>query len=238
MRRALDPDRWTFNVVERSAAVREATADDNQGHTIVRCGGDPDVALEQCRREAAELTRRKREAAERQRATGPGEVFVRRLAKALPEAYVGVDLPDAYDFADDMTPRDRQRYPDDDGWATTIALADAMRWLETEALVVDRRRRSTTVPPGSVEALRRFFAYVEQAITDCEPDQRGWIMVELFEHVPWTEDVVEYLGPETVGLLRQAQQAPRRLQQPGWTVERITRTQRWGAQRRPPLCGD
>src|SRR4051812_37850351 len=100
----------------------------------------------------------------------------------------------------------RVRAGDDDGWARTIALADAVKWMESEALVVNRRRETTALRPERADVLRRFFAYMEQVIADpaCRADQ-GWIMVELFEGIPWVEDVIEFLGPDTAALLREAQ---------------------------------
>src|SRR4051812_36462232 len=126
-----------------------------------------------------------------------GEQFVRGLADAVPEVFAGVDLAEEYDYAEYSA-------PDEDAWARTIALADVMRWLEDEALVVKRRKASTAIRRPDV--LRRFFAYMEEVLADHAGDSgRGWIMVELFEGIPWVEDVIDFLGPQTVALLREAQ---------------------------------
>jgi hypothetical protein len=138
---------------------------------------------------------------------GSGEEFVRGLAEAVPEVFAGVDLADEYDLSEWA---DEPAGPDDDGWAQTIALADAVQWVEGNALVVHRRRESTKRPPEGADALRRFFAYMEQVIADAPEDDRGWIMVELFEGVPWIEDVIDVLGPKTIESLRVAQRELRR----------------------------
>jgi hypothetical protein len=73
-----------------------------------------------------------------------GERFVRGLAAALPEAFAGRDLSDAYDYSAESA-------SDEDPWAMTIALADAVRWLEDHVLDVDRRAQTCALrPTGSV----------------------------------------------------------------------------------------
>src|SRR3954471_4036692 len=101
-----------------------------------------------------------------------GEQFVRGLADAVPEVFAGVDLAEEYDYAEYSA-------PDEDAWPRTIALADAVKWMEDEALVVKRRNASTAIRRPDV--LRRFFAYMEEVLVDHPGNSdRGWIMVELF----------------------------------------------------------
>jgi hypothetical protein len=89
----------------------------------------------------------------------------------------------------------------------TMALADAVRWLEDHVLDVDRRAQTCVLRPTASETLRRFFSYIEQVLEATAGGSRtGWMQVELFEGVPWTEDVIGYLGPRTTALLRDAQQ--------------------------------
>lgn len=126
-----------------------------------------------------------------------GEHFVRGLADAVPEAFAGIAVAAEYDYA-------AHEQPGEDAWARTIALADAVTWMEAEALVVDRRQASTAVRRPDV--LQRFFAYIEGVLVEHASDRdRGWIMVELFEGIPWVEDVIDFLGPHTTALLRDAQ---------------------------------
>ena len=126
-----------------------------------------------------------------------GEQFVRGLANAVPEVFAGIDLAEEYGYA-------AYSAADEDAWARTIALADAVKWMEAEALVVSRREESTAV--RRPDLLRRFFAYVEEVlVAQSDDSDRGWIMVELFEGIPWVEDVIDFLGPQTTALLREAQ---------------------------------
>jgi len=137
---------------------------------------------------------------------GRGERFVRGLAAAVPEAFADVDLAGEYDHTV-WTSVDETTSPGgpDDAWARTIALADAVRWIEDHALIVKRRRMSTSVRPGGADPLDRFFAYIEEHLRSAPAQDRGWISVELFEGIPWVEDVLDHLGPRTVELLREAQ---------------------------------
>ena len=133
-----------------------------------------------------------------------GERFVRGLAAALPEAFGDVDLEAEYDYGVETA-------VDDDPWVRTIPLADAVKWIEDSALHVDRWRQTVAVRPGGEDPLRRFFGYMELVVARAErPKDTNWIKVELFEGIPWTEDVISYLGPETVALLREAQDTLRR----------------------------
>lgn len=65
MRKAWDPDRWTFRADEISNSCWEAVADDQQGTVIRRVdsASDPDELLSRVKDEAAEITRRRHEAA-------------------------------------------------------------------------------------------------------------------------------------------------------------------------------
>lgn len=47
---------------------------------------------------------------------------------------------------------------------------------------------------------------MEEVLVEQASDRdRVWIMVELFEGIPWVEDVIDSLGPQTTALLREAQ---------------------------------
>lgn len=131
-----------------------------------------------------------------------GKRFVCGLVAAVPEAF-GEDREAAYDY----TPLSAEG---DDPWARTIALDDAVVWIEDVALDVDRRAQTCAVRPDGEDALRRFFGYLEQVL-ETSTDEHGdvWLAVELFEGIPWTEDVIEYLGPRTRALLLHAQDALR-----------------------------
>jgi hypothetical protein len=128
-----------------------------------------------------------------------GERFVRGLADAVPEAFTGVDLADKYDQAEWTTAVELSRMGrDDDAWARIIALADAVSWIESEALVVDRPRGSTAIRPERADAIRRFFAYMEEVISGAAGRDRGWIMVELFEGITGAGAGAEHCaGPQT-----------------------------------------
>jgi hypothetical protein len=132
-----------------------------------------------------------------------GERFIRGLAAALPEAFGDVDLDAEYNYAAETA-------AGEDPWVSTIALADAVKWIEDSALHVVRRRETVAVRPGGEDPLRRFCCYIELVIARAErPTDTNWIMVEMFEGIPWTEDVIAYLGPATIALLREAQDALR-----------------------------
>jgi hypothetical protein len=66
-KKAWDPDRWTFRIEETRNLCWTATADDQQGTVIERTAwsDDPDEVLRTVKDEAAEITRRRREAARR-----------------------------------------------------------------------------------------------------------------------------------------------------------------------------
>ena len=132
-----------------------------------------------------------------------GERFIRGLAAALPEAFGDVDLDAEYNYVAETA-------AGEDPWVSTIALADAVKWIEDSALHVVRRRETVAVRAGGEDPLRRFFGYMELVIARARrPEDTNWIMVEMFEGIPWTEDVITYLGPETIALLREAQDALR-----------------------------
>lgn len=120
------------------------------------------------------------------------ERFVRALAATLPEAFEGLDVEVAY-----FSPSDEH------GWDTYVPLARARDWIEDHALAVDRR--SETVEIRRAEILQRFFGFIESVAQGADQSTQNLLMIELFEGTPWTEDVLRFLGPETVALLRQAQ---------------------------------
>jgi hypothetical protein len=122
------------------------------------------------------------------------ERFVTGLAAALPEAFADRDVRDEY-------------YVDyDDSWLTYPALGDARMWLEEHAIRISLAARQVAVLPGGEDRLRRFFAYMEEVAAGADDDERlaNLLMIELFEGVVWTEDVIEYLGPRTRALLEDA----------------------------------
>jgi hypothetical protein len=133
-----------------------------------------------------------------------GERFIRGLAAALPEAFADADLGAEYNYS-------LETAAGDDPWVRSIALADAVEWIEQRALEVVRRRETVAVRPGGEDPLRRFFGYMEVVIARADgPADTTWIAVEMFEGIPWTEDVIAYLGPHTTALLRSAQNTLRR----------------------------
>jgi hypothetical protein len=133
-----------------------------------------------------------------------GERFIRGLAAALPEAFGDTDLDAEYNYS-------LETAAGEDPWVRSIALADAVEWIEHRALEVVRRRETVAVRPQGEDPLRRFFAYMEEVIARAKrPADTNWIAVEMFEGIPWTEDVITYLGPQTTALLRNAQNTLRR----------------------------
>jgi hypothetical protein len=78
----------------------------------------------------------------------------------------------------------------------TIALADAVRWLEDHVLDVDRRAQTCALRPTAPETLRRFFSYIEQVLGGRAGGSRtAWMQVELFEGVPWTSSAIWVRAP-------------------------------------------
>ena len=124
------------------------------------------------------------------------ERFVRALAQALPEAFAGLDLAEQFSSNDPAVP--------DENWWVTIALSRAVVWLSSQALELDVRAQTTTILPGGDDPLRRFFDFIESELR-LRGGAPGWMQVELFEGVAWTEAVIEFLGPLTVASLRDAQ---------------------------------
>lgn len=59
------PDRWKFSVEEKSPSVWVATAEDQQGEVLRRTRFDAHEALRLVKQDAAEVTRRRLEAADR-----------------------------------------------------------------------------------------------------------------------------------------------------------------------------
>jgi hypothetical protein len=128
-----------------------------------------------------------------------GERFIRGLAAALPEAFGDTDLDAKYNYAAETA-------AGEDPWVRSIALADAVQWIEDKALDVVRRRETVAVRPGGEAQLTRFFGYMELVVGRADgPKDTNWIAVEMFEGIPWIKDVITYLGPQTTALLREAQ---------------------------------
>ena len=50
---------WSFEIDEESAGVYQVVAKDARGRTIVRVATDPEFLIDECRREAADLSQRK-----------------------------------------------------------------------------------------------------------------------------------------------------------------------------------
>ncbi len=135
----------------------------------------------------------------------PGKTFVEGVTSALPDAFAGVDLKERYGYGLEY-PQPWNK-PDYDGWLGTIALSDTVSWLGQHAVACDPRAETTSVRPGGEKHLAALFDYIERLIAEAG-DYRGihWIDSELFDTVPWTEAVVEHLGPLTVARLREAQE--------------------------------
>ena len=133
-----------------------------------------------------------------------GKAFVLGLAAALPEAFAGRDLEAEYGYGLQYPqPWDP---PDYDGWLGTIALDDAVAWISEYAVECDGRAETSAVRSGGEKYLRPFFDYMESVIHEgADYPAIHWIDTELFKAVPWTEAVIEYLGPQTVRRLRIAQ---------------------------------
>jgi hypothetical protein len=64
MKKPWDPNRWTYSVDEVSNNMYEVVANDHQGTEIRRHAPDSDALLAAVKEEAAEITRRRREAAD------------------------------------------------------------------------------------------------------------------------------------------------------------------------------
>jgi hypothetical protein len=83
-----------------------------------------------------------------------------------------------------------------------IALGSARMWIEEHALRVDLIRRRRTV--RNEEPLRRFWDFVERQLAAGDREVENLVAIECFEGVVWVEEVIEYLGPRTRELFRQA----------------------------------
>jgi hypothetical protein len=124
------------------------------------------------------------------------ERIIRGLAAALPEAFAGRDLVEEYaDWGE----------PEHD-WLAYIAVPDARTWIERNALDIDPIGCVARVRPGGEDALRRFFEYFEALAADPDRDMQNLLMIELFEGVPWVQDVIDYVGPNTRAVMRRAQE--------------------------------
>ncbi len=133
------------------------------------------------------------------------EEFVLGLVRALPEAFEDVDVHDEYDYSDTPPASWEHRGGENDGWQGVLACDHAVTWILGKVVHVDRRAKAAGVRPGREDALRRFFAFIEDALERSSRSGRNWLIVCLFEAQPWTEDVLEYLGSRTVEALREAQ---------------------------------
>lgn len=60
------------------------------------------------------------------------------------------------------------------------------------------------VREGAEEAMRRFWAVMELAAADADGPRETLLMIQLYEGVGWTDDVIEYLGPRAVELMHTA----------------------------------
>ena len=60
--------------------------------------------------------------------------------------------------------------------------------------------------PGGEDALRRFFDYFEPLASDPDRDVKNLLMIELFEDIPWVQDVIDYVGPHTRAVMARAQE--------------------------------
>lgn len=52
---------WIFDIDEKSAGVYEVVARDAKGHTITKAGTDPERLIDECKRDAADLSSRENE---------------------------------------------------------------------------------------------------------------------------------------------------------------------------------
>ena len=67
---------------------------------------------------------------------------------------------------------------------------------EARSVVLDGRVLTSAVYGGSAHV-----------VANSEDAPMQWIPSEIFAHVPWLEDMIEFLGPRTVALLPEAQGA-------------------------------
>ena len=51
------PD-WAFDIDEKSVGVYEVVAKDRKGHVITRTGADPEQLIDECRKDATDLSRK------------------------------------------------------------------------------------------------------------------------------------------------------------------------------------
>ncbi|WP_354697222.1 hypothetical protein [Paraconexibacter sp. AEG42_29] len=112
-------------------------------------------------------------------------------------ADLAVVLPQA------VPPADMSWYLDTDGRPLLyVAFGDAREWIEKNVLVhayVSEPR--TSVRPAHRATFVEFWELVERAAEDADRDRRLLLMIELYEHVGWTDDVLAYLGPNALELL-------------------------------------
>jgi len=112
---------------------------------------------------------------------------------------------DEHDYSDTPPEAWEHRGGENDGWQGVVACDHAVSWVLREVVNVDWQAIVARVRPGREDALRRFFAFIEDALEQFSRNGRNWLIVCLFESQPRTEDVLEYLGPRTVEALREAQ---------------------------------
>lgn len=73
-----------------------------------------------------------------------------------------------------------------------------------EAIDRDLPPPHAIVRAGTEEAMRRFWAIMELAAEAADGPRQTLLMIELYEGVGWTEDVIEYLGPRALEVMHTA----------------------------------
>lgn len=162
------------------------------------------------------------------------EDFLRVLVDVLPEAFsteriddyvdedLGVQLYSALGDArcwieDEVLMIERPGFTDDMLEQVVQALGTAAYYASigdakggdadldrVEAIDRDLPPPNAIVRAGAEDAMRRFWAIVELAADDADGPRRTLLMIELYEGVGWTEDVIEYLGPRAIELMNAA----------------------------------
>ncbi len=118
--------------------------------------------------------------------------FVQQLARMFPEAFDAAGFP-----LDD--------YLDDDDVDAYAALGRVRTHLEQQMLQFHPLRHRASVRLGCEQRFAQLWGLIEEALLDADDQLKTVLMIELFEGVGWTEDVLQYLGPRTRELLREAQ---------------------------------
>ena len=111
---------------------------------------------------------------------------------ALPEAF---EQPHDREF---FLGREPLAYP---------AFAQARIWLEDD--VLEEEDGAVRVPEDRADLVRRFWRFVEEQAEAHRGDEamETLLAIECFEGVLWIDDVVDWLGPRTRHLLREAKEA-------------------------------